>query len=312
MTTSYFESATFIVCAVCLHLDADQSSLSASFVVWSGRPPACAFGLVSSTNMADFGELVLVLGDLHIPHRAESLPAQFKALLGAFVLPALHTSSTTFVRLRKSLSSLSHVFWFDITVPGKMQHVLCTGNVCSKSMDEYLHTLANSVHIVRGDMDDNSTQYPDTKVLQVGEFRIGLCHGHQIVPWGDAESLANMQRKLDVDVLITGHTHKNEIQEYEKKYIVNPGSITGAYSAFSTYVIELCALWSTVQLGHLRSRLVNVRVTDHYVPLRVSVSDVIPSFVLMAVKGSKIVTYVYELKGSDVSVSKSEFVKKDK
>jgi len=44
----------------------------------------------------------------------------------------------------------------------------------------------------------------------------------------------------------------------------------------------------------------------------VSLSDVIPSFVLMAVKGSKIVTYVYELKGSDVSVSKSEFVKKDK
>ena len=38
-------------------------------------------------------------------------------------------------------------------VPGKMQHVLCTGNVCSKSTEEYLRTLANSVHIVRGDMD---------------------------------------------------------------------------------------------------------------------------------------------------------------
>lgn len=34
-----------------------------------------------------------------------------------------------------------------------MQHVLCTGNVCSKSTEEYLRTLANSVHIVRGDMD---------------------------------------------------------------------------------------------------------------------------------------------------------------
>lgn len=30
----------------------------------------------------------------------------------------------------------------------------------------------------------------------------------------------------------------------------------------------------------------------------------------MAVKGSKIVTYVYELRGNDVDVSKSEFTKK--
>ena len=50
-----------------------------------------------------------------------------------------------------------------------MQHVLCTGNVCSKVMDDYLHTLAGSVHIVRGDVDSSS--YPETKVVQIGEFR---------------------------------------------------------------------------------------------------------------------------------------------
>lgn len=37
----------------------------------------------------------------------------------------------------------------------------------------------------RGDFDDDLTNYPDTKVITVGQFRIGLCHGHQIVPWGD-------------------------------------------------------------------------------------------------------------------------------
>ena len=26
--------------------------------------------------------------------------------------------------------------------------------------------------------------------MNVGQFRIGVCHGHQIVPWGDPESLA--------------------------------------------------------------------------------------------------------------------------
>ena len=42
--------------------------------------------------------LVLVLGDLHIPHRASALPGLFKKLL----------------------------------VPGRIQHILCTGNLCTK------------------------------------------------------------------------------------------------------------------------------------------------------------------------------------
>jgi len=189
--------------------------------------------------MGDFGELVLVLGDLHIPHRSDALPDQFK----------------------------------DLLVPGKMQHVLCTGNVCSKSTEEYLRTLANSVHIVRGDMDVQTglSDLPDQKVLQIGEFTIGLSHGHQTMPCGDPESLAALQRQLDVDILVTGHTHKTEVYEYEKRYIINPGSATGAYSPTS--------------------------------------SGVVPSFVLMAIKGSKVVTYVYELRDGEVNVSKSEFIK---
>jgi vacuolar protein sorting-associated protein 29 len=187
--------------------------------------------------MANFGELVLVLGDLHIPHRTDALPEQFK----------------------------------DLLVPNKMQHVLCTGNLCSKTMEDYLRTLANSVHIVRGDLDTSLSELPETKIVKIGQFSIGLCHGHQVVPWGDPESLANLQRQMDVDIRIPGHTHKNEVYEYEKNYIINPGSVTGAYSAHTT--------------------------------------DVVPSFVLMAIKGDKVVTYVYELRDGEVNVSRSEFVK---
>ena len=61
-------------------------------------------------------------------------------------------------------------------------------------------------------------------------------NGHQIVPWGDAHSLAMVQRQLDVDILITGHTHRNEVNEYEGKWFINPGSITGAYRYVYTYV----------------------------------------------------------------------------
>lgn len=44
----------------------------------------------------------------------------------------------------------------------------------------------------------------ETKVARMHDWKIGICHGHQIVPWGDKESMAMLQRQLDVDVLITG------------------------------------------------------------------------------------------------------------
>lgn len=37
--------------------------------------------------------------------------------------------------------------------------------------------------------------YPEQKVVNVGQFRIGVCHGHQVVPWGDPEALAMVSEK---------------------------------------------------------------------------------------------------------------------
>ncbi|PSN30766.1 Vacuolar protein sorting-associated protein 29 [Blattella germanica] len=151
--------------------------------------------------------LVLVLGDLHIPHRCSSLPAKFKKLL----------------------------------VPGRIQHILCTGNLCTKESYDYLKTLASDVHVVRGDFDEN-LNYPEQKVVTVGQFRIGLCHGHQVVPWGEPDSLALIQRQLDVDILISGHTHKFEAYEQENKFYINPGSATGAYNPLDTQIEIILSL----------------------------------------------------------------------
>jgi vacuolar protein sorting-associated protein 29 len=104
--------------------------------------------------MGDFGELALVIGDFHIPHRATSIPEKFQRML----------------------------------VPNKMQHVLCTGNLSKEQHDE-LRSLAPNVHVVRGSFDDNSS-FPDTKVVQIGQFKVGLISGHQVLPWGDQQSLA--------------------------------------------------------------------------------------------------------------------------
>ena len=77
-------------------------------------------------------------------------------------------------------------------------------------------------------------------MVTVGSFRIGLCHGHQVVPWGDTDSLAMVQRQLDVDILISGHTHRFDAFEHENKFYINPGSITGAYSALDRCDVASC------------------------------------------------------------------------
>lgn len=50
------------------------------------------------------------------------------------------------------------------------------------------------------------------QVAQIGGIRVGVCHGHQVVPWGDKEALAILQRQMDVDILVTGHTHAFEVR----------------------------------------------------------------------------------------------------
>eukprot|EP00898_Chlorokybus_atmophyticus_P003862 jgi/Chlat1/4477/Chrsp29S04426 len=212
--------------------------------------------------------LVLALGDLHIPHRTTDLPPKFKQLL----------------------------------VPGKIQHILCTGNLCVKEMYDYLKGICGDVCIAKGDF-DQSNAYPEQKVLTIGQFRIGVCHGHQasdnithcphtlsvfcqthtqsqmhascwghqVIPWGDVESLAMVARQMDVDILITGHTHAFTAYKYEDRFLINPGSATGAYSSMT--------------------------------------EDVKPSFVLMDVDGLRATVYVYELVNGDVKVDKIEFAK---
>lgn len=62
----------------------------------------------------------------------------------------------------------------------------------------------------------------NVQVLQIADFKVGVCHGHQVVPWGDKEALAILQRQLGVDILITGHTHEFKVgwSAQEQLYII--------------------------------------------------------------------------------------------
>ncbi|XP_039072836.1 vacuolar protein sorting-associated protein 29-like [Hyaena hyaena] len=169
-----------------------------------------------------------ILGGLYIPRRCTRLSAKFKELLA----------------------------------PGKIQPILGIGNLCSKESYDYLKTQATEVPIVRGDVDGNRNS-PEQKAVTLRQLRIGVVPGRQVIPWGGMTSLAPLQRRFEVDFLISGHTHKFEAFEHENKFCVNTGSTTGAYNALET----------------------------------------IPSFMLMDIQASTTVTSVWQLIGDDVKVA---------
>mmetsp|Transcript_19891 Transcript_19891/g.27751 ORF Transcript_19891/g.27751 Transcript_19891/m.27751 type:complete len:198 (-) Transcript_19891:327-920(-) len=189
----------------------------------------------------EFGEMAIVLGDMCIPNRSSKIPDKFEKLLKA---------------------------------SKDVKMVLCTGNLSCKSVEQQMMTLAPIVHIVRGDLDDVK-EFPGLtleKKIKFGNFTIGLTHGHQIVPWGDIQSLANYQRKINVDILITGHTHQAEIIENGDGWLINPGSVTGAFNATSPKTI--------------------------------------PSFMVLSAKDNVCQAYLYQIKDKKVIVSTQKFQKK--
>ena len=83
----------------------------------------CSFTLLTFHDVLRL-QLVLVLGDLHIPHRKDELPAPFKSLL----------------------------------TPGRFHHVLCTGNTTNRHTTDWVRSLAPTAHFARGDLDTEFSQ----------------------------------------------------------------------------------------------------------------------------------------------------------
>lgn len=166
-------------------------------------------------------ELVLVVGDMFVPQRSPDIDEQFKAIL----------------------------------MPNKLQHVLSLGNIGSRESYDWLKSLSNDFHSVKGDFDEGDM--PEKKVVQIGEFKIGMIHGHQVLPWGNLESLAGIQRELGCDILLHGHTHQVDVKVKENKFYINPGSISGAFSQV--------------------------------------IADPSPSFILMVLQGNEAIVYLYVL-----------------
>lgn len=132
---------------------------------------------------------LLIFGDSHIPERASKIP-------------------TEFTRLFKTID-------YDA--------VVCTGDLTSEKVLEYIRNLSDEYYVVRGNMD--SLPLPRYQVVRE---RIGVIHGYQVYPRGDREQLLEIAQKMGVRVLISGHTHTPDVYKSEIT-LLNPGSVTGVW-----------------------------------------------------------------------------------
>ncbi len=138
---------------------------------------------------------IVVISDTHIPNRAEWLPKQIDEYI----------------------------------TQGNFDMLICLGDLTNEEIFNYLKKIANEAYFVRGNMD--YLNLPRQQIIEVEGIRIGAIHGDGIYPRGNRKQLANIARKLDVNVLLSGHTHVPDIHFVKDKNILlaNPGSATGAW-----------------------------------------------------------------------------------
>jgi putative phosphoesterase len=80
-----------------------------------------------------------------------------------------------------------------------------------------------------------------------------VVHGHQADRRGDPRSLADLADYYKAQVLVQGHTHADHVFAKEGKLFLNPGSCTGAWSFQSTGLPSFMMLYIDEQEGSIEA-----------------------------------------------------------
>jgi hypothetical protein len=132
--------------------------------------------------------MIAVISDSHVPHRAEKIPERFLEIVEKSEL-CVHAGDLTAEKVLEDLEELTEV-------------VAVKGN-CDRF------------------------QLPNSEKFEIAGKKVGVYHGTGITPRGHHPTLASICEKMNVDILVHGHTHDQEAERHEEKILLNPGSCTG-------------------------------------------------------------------------------------
>lgn len=140
-----------------------------------------------------------IVGDLNIPNKKAQIPAEI-------------------------LDKIKNI---------RVDKIICTGNLTTKSQLDFLKTLSNDIIIVRGEFDNKDITDKYIEKFSISNYKVALMSGFKIIPPNNKEKLVSLSRELDVDILIFGSENKAGISIEDGKAFLNPGSATGSSSKIS-------------------------------------------------------------------------------
>ena len=111
--------------------------------------------------------------------------------------------------------------------------ILHAGDITNNNVIKELEKIA-PVKAIKGNMD--RLNLPEHLVITVKNKKIGLIHG-QVYPRGDTQQLYYIAKELDVDILISGHSHQPLMEQVKDVLLLNPGSPTVPRLADRTVMI---------------------------------------------------------------------------
>ena len=131
--------------------------------------------------------LIGLISDTHIPDRARQIP-------------------------EKVLQSFENV---DL--------IIHAGDLTTMDVINKLEETAPVVAI-QGNMDRVAgLDLPKARVIEWDGVKIGVAHG-EVYPRADTQQLLYLAKQLDVNILVTGHSHQPKIEQVEDVLLLNPGS----------------------------------------------------------------------------------------
>jgi len=134
----------------------------------------------------------LIIGDTHVPDRAESIPEWVK----------------------------------DVVESKDYDAILFTGDATEYSVVHYLERHGRT-YAVRGNID--AVELPRFRIIDAEGHRIFLFHSTEVRPRGDPDQLLEYGRTAGADIVVFGHTHRRTAYVHGKVLFVNPGTATGAW-----------------------------------------------------------------------------------
>ncbi len=123
------------------------------------------------------------------------------------------------------------------TVFAQCSMILHAGDLADISVLEAFS--GKEVHAVHGNMCNRESQQtlPGSKLITIGGYRIGLCHG----AWGPRHTVEERVWAMfpQADCIVYGHTHHAVCHRVGGVLFINPGTFqsTGPHGAPGTYAI---------------------------------------------------------------------------